>query len=673
MFQALAALFAIAVLVAPPQSSGLDLASIDKSVAPGDDFFGYANGAWVKSTPIPEDRGDYGVASVLVDEARKRTVELIQASADAGTDPDARKIADCYASFMDEAGIEAKGIKPLKPRLDAILALTDKRALAKALGAQLRADVDPLNATHFETRHLMGLFVAQALEAPEHNRAYLLQGGLGLPDREYYVSATPRMAELRTKYQAHVAAVLKQAGFSEPDAKAAKIFELEKKIATVHANRTESEDVHGTAVWKREEFATRAPGLDWGTFFEAAGLGGEKLLTLWHPKPIAGLSALVASEPLDAWKSWLAFHTLEEVTNLLPRAFVDERFAFYGKTLHGVPKLRERWKRGADFTNDLLGEAIGKLYVRRYFPPESKAKAQAMVDDIVKAFSKRVDALEWMSPKTKARAQEKIATLKVGVGYPDKGRDFSSLEISPDDLTGNAFRGSLFEYRRNLAKLTVAPDRDEWWMVPQEVNAVNLPLQNALNFPAAILQPPYFDPAADPALNYGAIGATIGHEISHSFDNLGSEFDAKGRLDNWWTPEDRAHFKVASEKLVKQYGAYKPFPDLAVNGELTLGENIADVAGLAAAYDAYKLSLHGKAALVRDGFTGDQRFFLGFAQSWKDKVREPMLRAQVVSDGHAPEEYRADTVRNLDAWYTAFKVKPTQKLFLKPADRVRVW
>jgi len=653
----------LTLLAAAP---GLDLASMDKSVAPGDDFFKYANGTWLKNTAIPDDRGSYGVGSILSEEARKRTVELIQASPDP-------KVADLYASFMDEARVESLGLKPLKPKLDAINAIADKNSLAKAFGLQLRADVDPLNATSFETSHLMGLFVAQALEDPTTHRAYFLQGGLGMPDREYYLAESPHMAELRTKYEAHIAATLKLAGIADPAAKAARIFALEKKIAAVHATRTESEDVYGTAVWKKDEFLKNAPGLEWGAFLDAAGLAGEKQFTLWHPKPITGLAALAGSEPLDVWKLWFTFHTIEDAAAFLPKAFVDQRFAFHGKVLGGVPQLRERWKRGADLVNLALGEAVGKLYAEKYFPPESKAKAQAMVDDIVKAFGKRIAALKWMSAKTKARAQEKIATLRVGVGYPNKWRDYSALQISKDDLLGNVDRASLFEYRLAVAKLGVAPDRDEWWMVPQEVNALNLPLQNALNFPAAILQAPYFDPAAEPALNYGAIGATIGHEISHSFDNLGAAFDAQGKLDNWWTPEDSAHFKEAAARLVKQYDAYKPFPDLAVNGEQTLGENIADVAGLAASYDAYKLSLKGKAAPVRDGFTGDQRFFIAFAQSWKEKVRDEGLRAQLVGDGHAPDEYRADTVRNLDAWVTAFSVKPTQKLFLKPADRVRVW
>jgi predicted metalloendopeptidase len=657
------------------KTPGVDLAGMDRSVAPGDNFWVYANGAWDKATAIPADRSAYGVDSILVDEARNRTIALIQESAGGARGDDTRKIGDFYASFMDEAGIEAKGVKPVKPELDVISAISDKRALARALGGSLRSDVDPLNATNFYTDRLFGLFVAQALDDPSRNVPYLLQGGLGMPDREYYLSDKTQMAELRTKYQTHVAAMLKLAGAPDADArsKATRIYALEKRMALVHATRVESEDVHGVISWKREELSTRAPGLDWAAFLEAAMLQKEARFFIWHPKATTGLAALVGSEPLDTWKDWLTYHAIERAAPWLSRAFVAERFEFYGKALSGTPQQRERWKRGVDFTNDALGEVVGKLYVQRYFSPDAKAKAQAMCDDLVKAFGRRIDTLAWMSPQTRTKAKEKLATLKIGIGYPDSWRDYSTLQVVRGDALGNATRAELFEYRRNLFKLGKSPDRAEWWMTPQTVNAVNLPLQNALNFPAAILQPPYFDPRGDAAINYGAIGAVIGHEISHSFDDVGSQFDAQGRLNNWWTKDDFAHFKAASEKLAAQYDAYRPFPDLTVNGHQTLGENIADVAGLSAAYDGFTLSLGGKPAPARQGLTGDQQFFISFAQSWRTKSREAALRNQIVTDGHAPAQYRADTVRNLDAWYAAFQVKPGQKLHLAPADRVRVW
>lgn len=648
---------------------------MDNSVAPGDDFDAYANGGWIKATPIPADKSRYGISSMLADETRKRTLALIQESANAGSaaSGDVRKIADFYASFMDEAAIESKGIASLKPQLDAIAAIADRHALARVLGGQLRADVDALNNTNFETGNLFGVWIAQGLTDPSHNLPYLLQGGLGMPDRDYYLSTTPHMAELRKQYQAHIVAMFKLAGFDDPSARAGRVFGLEMKMARAHATRVESEDVHAAVSWMRGDLAAKAPGLDWPELLDAAGLKDAPALIIWHPKAVPGLSALGATEPLNSWKDWLAFHAIERAASFLPKAFIDERFSFYGKVLSGIPELRPRWQRGMDYTSAALGEAVGKLYVNRYFPPEAKAKAQAMVGDLAKAFGQRIDALTWMSPETKAKAKQKLSTLKVGVGYPDRWQDYSGLEIVKGDALGNALRAGLFQYRRQLTKLSQPVDRGEWWMTPQTVNAVNLPLQNALNFPAAILQPPYFDSNADAAHNYGSMGAIIGHEISHSFDDQGSQFDAEGRLANWWTKEDLDHFKAAGEALAAQFDAYRPFPDLAVNGHQTLSENIADVAGLLAAHAAYRLSLRGKPDVVKDGLSGDQRFFISFGQSWRSKIRDAELRRQIATDGHAPEQYRADTVRNVDAWYDAFSVHPPQKLYLGPNDRVHVW
>ncbi|MBZ5585523.1 MAG: M13 family metallopeptidase [Acidobacteriia bacterium] len=648
---------------------------MDPSVAPGEDFNAYTNGGWLKATPIPADKASYGAGSILADETRKRTQALIQESAQPGAAAggESRKIGDFYASFMDEAGIESKGIAPLKAELDAMGAIADRRGLSRALGAQLRADVDPLNNTNFETDRLLGVWVSQGLEDPSHSYPYLLQGGLGMPDREYYLSPAPHMAELRQQYQAHIAATFNLAGYPEPDARAARVFALESKMAAAHATRVESEDVQRAVSWKREELAAKAPGLDWAALLEAAGLSDAPVFIVWHPKAIPGLAALAAKEPLNSWKDWLVFHAIDRAGSFLPKAFVDERFSFYGKALNGIPELRPRWQRGVDFTNRALGEAVGRLYVERYFPPETKAKAQAMAGDLVKAFGKRIDALTWMSPETKVKAKQKLSTLKIGVGYPDRWEDYAGLEIVKGDALGNEQRAELFEYRRQIGKLHKAIDRSEWWMTPQTVNAVNLPLQNALNFPAAILQPPYFDGKADAAHNYGSMGAVIGHEISHSFDDQGSQFDAEGRLANWWTKEDCEHFKAAGAALAAQFDAYRPFPDLAVNGQQTLSENIADVAGLLTAYDAYRLSLGGTPDVEKDRFNGDQRFFISFGQSWRDKIRDAALRREIATDGHAPDQYRADTVRNLDAWYAAFPVQPGQKLYLASKDRVRVW
>lgn len=647
---------------------GIDTAGMDTSVAPGDDFYAYANGGWMKATEIPADKPTYGVISILIDRTRQQTVDIIQDPANTGANAsvDARKIGDFYASFMDEGGIESKGLTPLKPQLDAIAAIQDKKALSQIIGSTLRADVDPLNATNFQTEHLFGVFVAQGLTDPDHNTPYLLQGGLGMPDRDYYVSTNPKTAAVRTEYKRHVAAVLGLAGFKDAPARAARIIELETKIAGVHATREQSADVKLPQVWTRDALPSKAPGLDWPALLGAARLNEAPSFIVWHPSAVAGLSALVAKAPLDTWKDWLAFHAVNQVTGFLPKAFVDEGFAFYGKTLNGTPQQRPRWQRGVDATSGALGEAVGKLYVAKHFSADAKAKVRAMVDDLTKAFDKRIDALQWMTPETKAKAKDKVKTLYVGVGYPDKWIDYSPLEVVKGDALGNLQRAELFEYHRQLAKLKQPVDRREWWMTPQTVNAVNLPLQNALNFPAAFLQAPYFDPNRDPAANFGAMGGTIGHEISHSFDDSGSQFDAHGRMANWWTPQDLEHFKAASEALAAQYEAYQPFPDLHLNGHLVLGESIADLAGLAAAYDAYHLSLNGKRA-------DDQTFFVSFGQSWRDKMREEFVRMLVASDGHPPDEYRAATVRNLDPWYATFNVTPAQKMYLPPDKRVRVW
>jgi len=471
-----------------------------------------------------------------------------------------------------------------------------------------------------------------------------------------------------------VARVLELAHAPDAAGEAARIADLEHRIAEAHGTREDDADVRkGDNHWPRARFDELAPGLDWSAYFEAAGLGKQAEFVVWQPRAVTGLSALVAAQPLDTWKEYLTFHALEHAAAVLPAPFGEESFAFHGTVLAGVPQRRELWKRATSATSAALAEDVGRLYVERYFPAASKARIEAMVEKLKVAFGRRIDALDWMAPATKARAREKLDALKVGVGYPDRWRDYSGLRVVRGDAFGNAQRAELFELHRNLVKLGRPVDRSEWVMSPQTVNAVNLPAMNALNFPAAILQAPYFDPSRPLAMDYGAIGATIGHEVSHSFDDQGSQFDATGRLSNWWTDADRKHFEEAAARLVKQYDAYRPFPDVHVNGTLTLSENIADVAGLAAAYDAYRLSLGSEPAPAVAGLSGDQQFFLSYAQSWRDKTREPALRQQILEDGHAPDEYRADTVRNLDPWYPAFDLKPGQALYLAPAERVRIW
>jgi predicted metalloendopeptidase len=673
-----AAALAAAAPDAPTTTTGpgIDLSGMDRSVAPGDDFFRFANGAWMKSTDIPADRPAFGPDAMLAELTTTRTAELIKEAAarSAPAGSDARKVGDYYAAYMDEAGIEARGLDPLQPALRGIAAIADRKSLARYLGGTLRADVDALNNTDMYTDNVLGLWVAQDLNDPSRYLPYLMQGGLDMPDRAYYLEDSPRMEEIRGKLKEHIAKVLALAKVPDAQGKAARIYDLERKIAQAHASREDSGDVKkANNQWSRAEFDTRAPGLDWNEFFAGAGLAAATGFGIWQPGAVTGISALAANEPIETWKDYLAFHAIDHFANVLPDAFGQERFAFHGTVLSGVPTRRDRWKRAVDATSFALGESVGRLYADKYFPPEAKARVEEMVKNLMAAFARRIDALEWMSAATKARAKAKLQALKVGVGYPDRWRDYSALRIERGDAVGNADRAERFEYERNVRKLGQPVDRSEWVMTPQTVNAVNLPVMNALNFPAAMLQPPYFDPTRPAAMDYGAIGAVIGHEVSHSFDDSGALFDDTGRFRNWWTDEDRAHFEAASERLARQYDAYKPFPDLAVNGKLTLGENIADVAGLAASYDAYRLSLGGKPGPVVDGLTPDQQFFISFAQSWRQKVREPALRQQILGDGHAPNEYRADTVRNLGPWYAAFAVKPGHALYLAPEDRVQVW
>jgi len=670
------------VVGAPPKEAvrphvhGLDLAGMDRAVAPGDDFFAHANGTWVKRTEIPADLASFGVGYEVSDRTDQRTALLIKAAADskAPAGSDLRKIGDYYASFMDEKAIEAKGLTPLQPTFRAIESIQDRKDLARYLGTTLRADVDVLNATNYYTPNLLGLWVAQDLDDPTRYAPFLLQGGLGMPDRSYYLDPAESMVTIRGEYLRHVTAMLRLAGLSDADTRAAAVVDLETRMAKAHTSREDSGDVmKGNNHWRRADFTTKAPGLDWEAFFAAAGLQQPDTFVVWQPATFAGLSALTTEVPLATWKDYLTFHALQARSRVLPKAVVDQSFSFYGKVLSGTTQPRDRWKTGVAMTNLALGEVVGKAYVTKYFPASEKARAQKMVANILAAFRRRIEHLEWMSPETKAKAIAKLATLKVGVGYPDRWQDYTGLEVVAGDAFGNADRADRFEYERNLHKLGQPIDRGEWVMTPQTVNAVNLPVMNALNFPAAILQPPYFDPRRPAAMDYGATGATIGHEISHSFDDSGSLFDATGKLNNWWTADDLKHFQASATQLVKQFDAYQPFSDLHLNGKQTLGENIADVAGLAAAFDAYRLSLHGKPAQVVQGYTGDQQFFLAYAQSWREKMREPLLRQVILTDGHAPAEYRTFTVRNLDAWYSAFKVKPGQTLYLAPADRVKVW
>ena len=661
---------------AQEETHGVVAANMDPEVRPGDDFFRYCNGGWLKRMEIPADRASVGVFLQLRDKSDQRVKGLIEDAVKANAQPgsDRRKIADFYTAYMDEAGIEARGRKPLEQELARIERIKDKKELSYALGQTLRADVDALNNTNFHTANLFGLWVAPDFDDSEHYAPYLIQGGLEMPDREYYLGQSERMKGLREQYQKHVAAMLKIANLANAEERAAKIVELERSLAEVHLSLAENQDIHkADNHWKRAEFAAKAPGIDWTEYFRGAGLEKREEFLVWEPGAFTGESALVASQPLQAWQDWLIFHAIEAHADELPKAFAEEHFAFFGTALTGATEQRPRWQRALALENAQLGDAIGQLYAKQYFPPESKARIEKMVANIEAAFRRRIDALTWMDPATKAEAQEKLNTLYVGIGYTEQWQDYARYEVKANDAYGNAVRGAEFRYREQTARLGKPVNRKEWSMTPQTVNAVNLPLQNALNFPAAILEPPFFDPQAGDAFNYGAIGAVIGHEVSHTFDTEGAAFDAKGRVRNWWTPADLAHFAAATQKLAEQYDTYRPFPDLAVNGKQTLAENIADVAGIAASYDAYRAELGTRTLPDQAGFNSEQQFFLAYGQTRAGKARENALRRQVLTDPHAPAEYRTDTVRNINAWYAAFDVKEGDKLYLTPEQRVRIW
>ena len=662
-------------VAAKGSKSGVDLAAMDKGVAPGDDFNAYANGAWEKATEIPADKSNISSFSVVNDLAEKRTADLITAMAKGKpTDGDDARIANFYNAYLDTDAIERKGVAPLKADIDRIEAMADKGALADAIGASIRADTDPFNNNNYTSENLLGIFVTQSLNDPKTTVPYLMQGGIGLPDRDYYLSNDPEMAKIRAAYTPYVAKIMALVGIPDAPARAAKVVALERMIAEAHESLNDSQDsAKGNNPMKRAELIAKAPGLDWNRVLVAAKLPNQQDFIVWQPASIIKLAGLVASQPIEVWRDWLAFHRANQMGEALPRSYDDAKFAFYGTTLSGTPQQRTRDKRAMAATSRWLGDAVGKRYADKYFPASSKADIQAMVTNIKAAMEQRIAGLNWMADSTKAEAKRKVATMAVGVGYPDQWRSYDNFDVRAGDAYGNLDRARIANYESQIAKIGKPVDKNEWWMSPQTVNAVNLPLQNALNFPAAILDKGFFDPAADAAANYGAIGSVIGHEISHSFDNLGATFDADGKLRNWWTPTDLAHFNAAGKALADQYSAYEALPGLKLNGAQELGENIADVAGLAAAYDAYHASLGGKPAPIIDGLSGDQRFFLAYAQAHSGKLREKALRGRIATDVHAPGPWRVFTVRNIDGWYSAFNVPATAKLYLAPDRRVKVW
>jgi predicted metalloendopeptidase len=673
---ALAVAFAFAVSLnaaAAPVDQNGSAQDIDRSTKPGDDFYRYANGGWLGTAAIPAGQSSYDTRAMLVQKTGQRVRDLIQDAAAAYSVRGgvAQKVGDYYASFMDEDSIEAKGLTPLADEMAMISAITNKASLSAYLGTTLNSEVDGLTAN---ADHIFGVWVNQSFTDSEHYVFHFLQGGLGMPDRDDYIDPSPKMAELRAQYQSHIAAILKLAKVADAETKAARILSLEIQMAQAHAPDSDAADVFKqNNPWKRADFGVKAPGINWDAYFTAAGVAGQSEFIVWQPSAVTGTSALVGSEEIDLWKDYLRFHLIEHYASVLPKIVAAEDFAFYGTILSGTQQTPDRSKDAIAATNAALGQAVGQLYTQRYFPPEAKARAQALVGDLITAYHVRISNLTWMSPQTKEKALAKLAALKIGVGYPDTWIDYSTLDVIRGDAFGNMRRAEAFNRSYNLAKLRRPVDPAEWRIDPQIVGAVIVFTPNTETFSAGLLAPPYFDFQGDAASNYGSAGAGIAHEISHSFDELGNIYDAQGRLGMWWTPEDLTKYHAAAAKLVAQFDGYCPLADLCVNGKQVLGENIADLAGLRTAHDAYVLSLKGKTDIVINGLTGEQRFFLAFAQRWRKAQSEAALRRQIKTDTHSPGEYRSDTVRNVEAWYKAYDIAPGDKLYLKPEERVGIW
>jgi len=638
---------------------GFDAAGMDRAVAPGDDFFEYANGTWIKTNEIPADKSRYGMFNVLDDLSKQRTKTIIDEQA---KDPNS-KIGNAYASYMDTAAVEAKGLTPLEPWLAKIRSTKSKSALP-ALYAE--ADKDgvaiPVRA-----------FIGQDRKASDKYALNMSQGGLGMPDRDYYLSADPKLTETRNKYLQHLTNVLTLAGEANAAARAKAVLDFETRIAQAHWTRADSRDADKTYnKLTLAELAKQAPGLDFASLARNEGINVDYIVVA-QPSAVKGIAAQISKTPLGVLRDQLLLRTIDGYSPFLPDRFDRENFSFYGTTLSGTPEQEARWKRGVNFTVGTLGDDVSQLYVARYFPPETKAAADQLVHNLIGAMNRRIDQLEWMGPETKAKAHAKLAAFTPKIGYPSQWRDMSGLEIKRDDLIGNVMRARRFEHEYQVGKLGGPIRRWEWGMTPMTINAYSNSTMVEIVFPAAILQPPFFDPNADPAVNYGGIGAVIGHEMSHQFDDQGAKYDLHGNLIDWWTPGDSKEFHARLDKYEQQINAYEPLPGLHVNGKLTMGENVADLAGLTIAHDAYIASLNGATPPVIDGLTGDQRFYLGFAQVWRCKQREPALRQQLLTDPHSPCPVRASVVRNMDPWYQAFGVQQGQKLYLSPADRVRIW
>jgi predicted metalloendopeptidase len=662
---ALLAALAVPTAIAAPPASGIETQYFDTSVRAQDDLYQHVNGKWLATTEIPPDKPGYGPAYQLFDQIQERLRAIVEKSEQASPGSEARKIGDLYASFMNTSRINDLGLTPLRTELARIDAVQSRGKLTQLIA------------------HLQQLGVATPFDPEidqDHREAtayalYLGQSGLGLPDRDYYLEDDARFKDVRAKYAQHIERMLGLAGDRSASTNATAIVQLETDLARVQWTKVKNRDPVATYnKFSVPKLRALAPELDWESYLRATGMPAVRNVVVQQPSYMQAASTLLRNAPLSTWRAYFRWQLLRAYAPYLSDAFVDERFGFFGTVLSGVPENRPRWKRGITLVDHAIGEGLGRLYVEQYFPPESKARMDALVQNLLATYKTSIAALDWMSGPTKEQAQAKLAKLTTKIGYPTLWRDYTKLTIVSDDLVGNLMRANEFEFNRNAVKLGKPIDRNEWFMTPQTVNAYYNPEMNEIVFPAGILQPPYFNPEADDATNYGAIGATIGHEMSHGFDDSGSQFDGDGNLRDWWTKEDHEKYAARTRALIEQYNAYEPVAGYHVNGELTLGENIADNAGLAIAYRAYQLSLGGKTAPALDGFTGDRRFFLSYAQSWRDKTRVEQQIVYLKSDPHSPDKFRViGTVVNQPPFYTTFDVKPGDRMYLPPEKRVILW
>lgn len=648
-------------------TSGINKKNMDTLVKPGDNFAMYVNGTWMKTAKIPADKSSYGAFDMLYDQSQKDVKAIIEEAAKGSNaeGSDEQKIGDYYASFMDRKGRDAKGIAPIQPELKAIDAIASYDDLAAYFGKANRAGLSiPFSVS-----------VMSDFKDPTKHTLITWQGGLGLPEREYYLATDAKMTDIRQKYVAHIEKMFQLTNMPNAAESAAKIMALETALAGQQMRKEDTRDIvklyNAYAV---KDLKTLMPDFNWTAMLKNTGVDKEKKLVVTQVEYTKSLNNLIKNTPIDTWKTYLKWGVINGSAGLLTTALDKQNFEFYGKNLYGTESQQEDWKRAVEMVNGGLGEVVGKVYVKKHFSPEAKERMTQMVKNLLKAYAESIKTLDWMSAATKKEALKKVDNFMIKIGYPDQWRDYSALKIAKNDLYGNATRATEFEYNRNLAKLGKPVDRAEWGMNPQTVNAYYNPSLNEIVFPAAILKPPFFDLNADDAVNYGGIGAVIGHEIGHGFDDQGSAFDGTGTMKNWWTPQDLAAFKKKTSALVAQYNSFKAFPDLNVNGDFTLGENIGDLGGLSIAIKAYKATLNGKEAPVMDGFTGMQRVFLGWGQVWAEKMREEALRSQIASDPHSPALFRVNgTVRNVPEFYEAFNIKPTDSLYLAPEKRVKIW